>query len=142
VTVPPRQALDKILESTIVQSWSELSESRECNSMQVNYEFSLKGDIDSLALWLSIARGHWYLVCRYGLHTDNSVQFQNGYRSADLARNLDLIMKHQDNFLPLHNYGRAGLLQIQKPTQEEVDMARELFEAYLKIPETTVERQF
>ncbi len=104
--------------------------------MQVNYEFSLKGDIDSLALWLSIGRGHWYLVCQYGLRTDKSVQFQNGYSSADLARNLDFIMQHQDNFLPLHNYGRAGLLQIQKPTPEEADMARQSCEAYLKITDS------
>jgi len=109
--------------------------------MQVNYEFSLKGDIDSLALWLSSARGHWHLVCQYGIHTDNSVRFQTGYRSADLARNLDFIMKHQDNFLPLHNYGRAGLLQIQKPTPEELDTARKSSEVYLTITESPVGRQ-
>jgi hypothetical protein len=104
--------------------------------MQVDYGFSPKGDVDFLKIWLSTVRGHWHLVCQYGIHTHNSVQFEKAYRSADLARNLDFIMHHQDQFLPLQNHGRAGLLQIQKPTQEEMETARVGAEAHLKITES------
>jgi hypothetical protein len=95
-------------------------------------QFGPDGLIDSLKLWLSSARGHWHLVCQYGIQTHNSVQFEKAYKSADLACNLDFIMHHQNEFLPVQNHGRAGLLQIQKPTPEQTEIARVGTQAHLQ----------
>lgn len=132
MTTQQPEALDQSLENAIILSWSDLSPSQECSSMQVDYDFSPDGLIDSLKLWLSTSRGHWHLVCQYGIQTHNSVQFEKAYQSAGLGRNLEFIMHHQNEFLPVQNYGRAGLLQIQKPTPEQTEIARVGTQAHLK----------
>jgi hypothetical protein len=51
------------------------------------------------------------------------VHFEQGYESADLARNLEFIMRRQDAFRPAQNHGRHGLLQVFAPTQQETETA-------------------
>jgi hypothetical protein len=122
-----------MLESAVVLGWSDLSQAQESHSMQMEYGFGAEGTIDFLKLWRSSDRGHWHLVCQYDLQTQNLVRFEKGYASAGLRRNLEFIMQHQSDFLPLHNYGREGLLQIQEPTQEQVDAAQTELAVHLKL---------
>jgi hypothetical protein len=40
-----------------------------------------------------------------------------------MARNLELIMQHQDAFLPALNHDRDGLLQVRAPTRKQTETA-------------------
>ena len=119
--------LDWILECAVVVSWTDLLQGEKSGSIHVDYCFSAKGSVDSLKVWLSTTRGHWHLVCEYGtiMSTDppSGVRFEQGYESAELAHNLQFIMRHQDAFQPALNHGRHGLLQVCVPTQQETETA-------------------
>ena len=86
------------------------------------------GTLDDLRVWSSIARGHWLLVCEYGMSASNShssgVRFGNGYHSEGLARILEFVMQHQNAFALPPNLGRPGLLQIPRPTEAEIGAAQ------------------
>jgi len=118
--------LDWILECAVVVSWTDLLQSGKSGSIHVDYCFSAKGSVDSLKRWLSTIRGHWHLACEYGTIMSTHprvVRFEQGYQSTELARNLELIMGHQDAFQPALNHGRHGLLQVSVPTQQETETA-------------------
>jgi hypothetical protein len=119
--------LDWMLECAVVVSWTDLLQSEKSGLIHVDYCFSPKGSVDSLKLWLSTTRGHWHLACEYSTtmstHPRGVVCFEQGYESAELARNLELIMRHQDAFQPALNQGRHGLLQVCVPTQQEIETA-------------------
>jgi hypothetical protein len=119
--------LDWILECAVVVSWTDLLQGEKSGSIHVDYCFSAKGSVDSLKVWLSTTRGHWHLACEYGkimsTHPGCVVRFEQGCESAELARNLEFIMGHQDAFQPTLNHGRHGLLQVRVPTQQETETA-------------------
>src|SRR6185437_11249573 len=100
--------LDWILECAVVVSWTDLLQGEKSGSIHVDYCFSAKGSVDSLKVWLSTTRGHWHLACEYGtiMSTDppSGVRFEQGYESAELAHNLQFIMRHQDAFQPALNH--------------------------------------
>jgi hypothetical protein len=119
--------LDWMLECAVVVSWTDLLQRGKAGLIHVDYCFSAEGSVDSLKLWLSTTRGHWQLACEYSM-TDSTqeqsvVHFEQGYESADLARNLEFIMRRQDAFRPAQNHGRHGLLQVFAPTQQETETA-------------------
>lgn len=103
--------------------------------MQLEYCSGSKGTIDLLKLWSSSKRGHWHLVCHYDRQTSDLVRFEQGFASAGLRRNLEFIMQNQTDFLLPQNRGRGGLLQIEKPTQQDADIAQQTSRAYLRITE-------
>lgn len=118
-----RQNLGSILESAVVLSWADLLEGHRLGFIHVEYAFSPEGTINKLELWSSTVRGHWRLIGGLGTELNGRLQFEERYMSADLASNLEFILHHQTAFSPLENYGRAGLLQIKNPTQDEIDIA-------------------
>lgn len=118
-----RQSLDRILEYAVILSWADLLDDHTPGSIHVEYAFSPKGTINALKLWLSTARGRWHLVCGIETEFNSRIQFEDWCKSTDLASNLEFILRHQRSFSPPQNYGRAGLLQIENPTQEEIETA-------------------
>jgi hypothetical protein len=112
--------------------------------IHIDYGFGPRDFIEYLKLWISTARGHWFLACEYWMsasefHT-SGIHFENGYKSDDLAHNLDWIMQHQDAFSLPPNLGRNGLIQIQTPTEAEVAAATvSLSEALDRVTESQAE---
>ena len=119
------QTLESVLECAIVLSWAHLLQGHKSGSgsIHLEYDFSLAGTINSLKLWLSTGRGRWLLVGGLTADSQSSIQSEGWCKSADLSSNLEFILRNQGAFLPAHNYGRAGLLQIKSPTQEELETA-------------------
>ena len=119
-------------------------QANESRLIHVDYAFGPRDSIEYLKLWLSTTRGHWHLACEYWMspstfHT-GGIHFENGYKSVDLAHNLELIMQHQDAFSPPPNLGRNGLLQVQTPTEEESEAAAmALSEALDHVPSSLAE---
>jgi len=120
-------SLDRILECAAVVSWADLMPLNGSGLIHIDYAFCPGGTIEYLKLWASTTRGHWRLVCEYWM-SDSSfhlrgIHFEVGYKSEDLAHSLELIMRHQSAFVASPNLGRNGLLQIQQPTQEQIEAA-------------------
>jgi len=123
------QSLDRTLEAAIVVSWADLMHDGQTGLIHVEYGFAHAGTLDYLKLWSSETRGHWLLACEYWMsestfHGDG-VRFDNGYESEGLAHILEFVMRHQTEFDLPTNHGRQGLLQIGKPTQEDIAAAGE-----------------
>lgn len=118
------QSFDQILESAVVASWKDLTNGAQPELIHIEYDFAAGGTLDDLRIWSSITRGHWLLVCEYDMSAANShnsgVHFDNAYDSEDLARTLELVMKHQNAFALPPNLARPGLIQIRRPTEEEI----------------------
>jgi hypothetical protein len=119
----PKANLERILESAIVASWSDLMHGTCAGLIHIEYAFAPTGTLDYLKVWSSITRGHWLLACEYWMSRNTfhgtGIRFDNGYSSEGLARILDLVMQHQNSFVTPPNLGRQGLLQIPTPTEEE-----------------------
>jgi hypothetical protein len=120
-----RQNLESVLESAIILSWAHLLQGHKSGSgsLHLEYDFSPRGTINSLQLWLSTVRGRWLLVGGLTAETQDCIQLEGWFKSADLGSNLQFILRNQTAFLPAHNYGRAGLLQIKSPTEDEIGTA-------------------
>lgn len=118
-----RPSLDRILESAVILSWADLFHGHRSGSIHLEYAFGPDGSISTLKLWLSTVRGRWRLVCGVETEIDKCIQLEDWCTSAGLASNLEFILRHQTAFVPPRNYGRAGLLQIKSPTQDEIDTA-------------------
>ena len=118
-----KQSLERVLESAIVVSWSDLVRDSQTGLIHIEYTFAPAGTLDSLQVWASLTRGRWLLVCSYctadATHHGIGVRFENGYKSEGLAHILYLVMQHQGDFALPTNLGRQGLLQISTPTHEE-----------------------
>ena len=75
----------------------------------------------------STTREHWQLACDYRMTMSTDyhyrVLYEQAYESAELTCNLELIMQHQDAFLPALNHGRDCLLQVREPTREQNERA-------------------
>ena|SRR5581483_2890561 len=121
------QTLEQILESAIVASWKDLTNGTQPELIHIEYNFAASGTLDYLRIWSSMTRGRWLLICEYWMSASNShssgVNFDNGYHSELLASTLELVMQHQNAFALPPNLARQGLLQIPRPTEEEVAAA-------------------
>jgi len=128
--------LEQMLECAIVASWEDLTNGTQPGLIHIEYNLTAGGTVDDLRIWSSVTRGHWLLVCEYGMSASNShgsgVRFDNGYHSEGLAHRLEFVMQHQNAFALPPNLGRPGLLQIPHPTEAEIGTAatsiREVFD--------------
>ena len=125
-------------------SWADLMHDADSGLIHIDYGFSPRDSIEYLKLWSSKTRGHWYLACEYWMSCStfhpSGIHFENGYKSDDLAHNLELIMQHQDAFSPPPNLGRNGLIQIQMPTEAEIAAAAiSLIEALERVTSSLAE---
>jgi hypothetical protein len=114
---------DQFLQSSVVVSWADLMRGPQGGLIHVEYDFTASGTLEHLQIWSSIVKGHWLLACGYQKAAsevlDAGVHFYNGYKSEGLARLLEQVVLRQKAFILPLNLGRAGLLQIATPTQEE-----------------------
>jgi hypothetical protein len=122
-----KQSLERIVESAIVVSWTDLMLGAQTGLIHVEYSLAEGGTLDYVMLWSSKTPGHWLLVCEYWMSASKfhgaGVRFHNGYQSEGLARILESVMQHQSAFSLPADLGRRGLLQISAPTQEESALA-------------------
>jgi hypothetical protein len=122
--------LERILESAVVMSWTDLARGAPAGLIHIEYGFAAGGTLDYLKVWSSLTRGHWLLACHYWMSANTfhsaGIGFENGYKSESLAHILDIAMQHQDSFVLPENLGRQGLLQISTPTAEEIAAAAAL----------------
>jgi hypothetical protein len=120
-------SFDRLLESAVVASWSDLVRGVPTGLVHVEYDFTPNGSLEYLQVWSCIVRGHWLMVCGYQTagaeFHDTGVRFHNGYQSEDLARVLELVILHQKALTLPPNFGRAGLLQVATPTQTASEAA-------------------
>jgi hypothetical protein len=131
----PIQSFDHVLESVIILSWADLMKNAGSGLLHLEYTFSADNSLNSLKLWSSTVRGHWYLVCDYWMSDSadhgKGIYFQNGFRSDRLGNVLEFVMQHQRAFSRSPNLGRNGLLQIQPPTEiASKEAASSVREAY------------
>lgn len=132
------QSLERILESAIVVSWTDLMRGAQTGLIHIEFGFAPSDTLDYLQVWSSKTRGHWLLACEYWMSPSKfhgtGVHFENGYQSEGLAHILELVMQHQNAFVLPPDRGRQGLLQIPTPTQEEMTAAAasvsEAFESF------------
>src|SRR5579872_3247078 len=114
------QSLEKVLQAAVIAAWPDLTRDAQTNLIHIEYNFAPDGTLDDLQIWLSLTRGHWLLVCEYWMAASNShqagIRFENNYESKNLARSLESIMQHQNEFSLPADLGRQGLLQITMPT--------------------------
>ena len=117
------QSLERILESAVVVSWTDLMRGAKAGLIHIEYVFTACGTLDYLKFWSSISRGHWLLAVEYWTSPSKShstgVHFDNGYESETLKHILDSVMQHQTEFSLPVDFGRQGLLQVATPTQQE-----------------------
>jgi hypothetical protein len=118
-----RPSFDQILESVVILSWVDLLPYHRSGSIHVEYVFGAEGNISTLKLWLSTVRGRWRLLCGVETKINSCLQFEDCCKSGDLSSNLEFILRYQAAFPPPQNFGRAGLLQIKDPTQNEIATA-------------------
>ncbi len=128
------QSLERIFESAIVVSWEDLINAQN-GLIHIKYGFAADGTLEHIAVWSSLVRGHWFLVCDYWMSASKfhgaGIHFENGYQSETLAHILEVLMQHQDRFALVPNLGREGLLQVPNPTHEEsVDAASSMSEVF------------
>jgi hypothetical protein len=114
--------LDQILESAVVLSWKDLVPAAETGLVHIEYRLGPGGSLEYLKVWLSITRGHRYLVCEWtGTPSSvaNHVSFSNDFYSKDLAQMLESIIQHQAKFFQDLTLHRDGLVQVHPPTEED-----------------------
>lgn len=115
--------LDEVLEAAVMTHWSELMPKDERGLIHLEYDFGENGMVNYFQIWSSTVHGHWHLVCTYdtsALRSSNAtIHVENAYSIDKLSGLLNLIMQHEDKFLPTPSLGRQGLLQVTMPTQTE-----------------------
>ncbi len=132
------QSLDRILESAVIVSWTDLMKDTRSGLIHLEYTFVPDGSLEYLKVWSSVTRGHWRRACEYWMSPStfhaSGVHFEKGFRSEGLTQTLEFIMQHQQAFSPSPDFGRTGLLQIQLPTEEEsTAAAQSLREAFCRV---------
>src|SRR5579885_2827343 len=65
MTLNDKQSIERILESAVVVSWTDLICGGKAGLIHVEYGFAPTGTLDYLKFWSSITRGHWRLACEY-----------------------------------------------------------------------------
>ena len=132
------QSLDRILESAVIVSWTDLMKDAKSGLLHLEYVFASDNSLEYLKVWSSTVRGNWHLACEYWMSASalhgKGIHFEDGFRSEGLTQTFEFIMLHQHAFTPLPNHGRTGLLQIQAPTEEESRAAaRSVSEALCRV---------
>jgi len=132
------QSLDRILESAVIVSWTDLMKDAKSGLIHLEYTFVPDGSLEYLKVWSSVTRGHWRLACEYWMSAStfhaSGVHFEDGFRSEGLTETLEFITQHQQAFSPSPDFGRTGLLQIQVPTEEEsTAAAQSLKDAFCRV---------
>lgn len=124
-----RTTIDRILECAVSLNWKDLTQPDEAISLQVEYRTGPQHSLEYLKLWSSTERGYWHLVAEYWMHSSTAhamgATFSGGNYPADLALMLDAIMQHQEDFLPPLPDFLDGLVQIKRPSESDLDAARE-----------------
>lgn len=120
--------LDRALELAVVSSWEDLVKPGDSCSVHVEYEKRPGSPLSSMAVWTIRDRGYGTLVCRYTIEPPDSpssgteatrVHFANSYQSKILAHRLDFIMRNQRQFTRPIDRSIHGLVQIERPSEEE-----------------------
>jgi hypothetical protein len=125
---PPikRVQVDRVLESAVVLSWSDLVKGSRRGIIHVEYGTAPEPSLQYLKVWLSTSLGTWDLICEYWISPGSSrlpasgLTFSNGYYSSDLKQMLGQLMRHQES-LPDLLSGKSGvsLIRIQPPTEDD-----------------------
>lgn len=122
--------LDRTLVGAVQAAWDELMPTAKAGSIQVEYGVEGDGSLQYLKILASTKRGYWNLVCEQWITAAWShvpgLQFSEGYYSESLAHFLEIIARHQKEFISVSGTGRNGSLQICPPTGEESREARRL----------------
>ncbi len=115
--------MDQILTSAVVLSWEDLRNVSQRELMHIEY---VPGQsLEYLKIWQLTGKGEWSLICEYWMQHGTTIAvhdrmtFSNDYHSAGLAGMLEVIMQHQDSFAVSLITGRAGLIQVTLPTDQE-----------------------
>ncbi len=132
------QSLERVLESAIIVSWTDLMKDAKSGLIHLEYAFVPNGSLEYLKIWSCLRRGQWRLACEYWMSPTTfhlqGVHFESGFGSEGLTEILDFIMQHQSAFLAPPDLGRTGLLQIPVPTKEEsAAAARSVEEAFCRL---------
>jgi len=53
------QSLDRILESAVIVSWTDLMKDAKSGLIHLEYTFVPDGSLEYLKVWSSVTRGHW-----------------------------------------------------------------------------------
>jgi hypothetical protein len=115
--------LDRLLESAVVLSWTDLVHPFQRGIIQIEYAAAAR--LPYLKVWQLTAKGQWSLVGEYWMERGatgipvEGMTFSNDYHSAGLAEMLEFIMQHQDSFATLSLAPMAGSIQISPPTEQE-----------------------
>jgi hypothetical protein len=132
------QSINRILESAVIVSWSDLMKDAKAGLMHLEYAFAPDSSLEYLKLWSSVTRGHWRLACAYWMSAStlhgSGLRFEKGFQSEGLTQTLEFVMQHQHAFSPSPDFGRTGLLQIPAPTEaESTAAARSVGEAFCRV---------
>lgn len=138
------QTLDRVLESAVILSWTDLMKDPASGLLHLEYAFAPDNSLDCLKLWSSKVQGRWHLVCEYWMSPStshaNGLHFGDGFRSDGLTQTLEFIMRHQQAFSRSPNFGRTGLLQIPSPTDEAITAAaNSVRDAYCRVKSFSAE---
>lgn len=116
------KSLERVLESAIIVSWTDLMHGVKTGLIYIEYGVAPTGTLEYLKVLSSITRS-LALVCEYWTSANTfhriGVRFENGYQSDGLARILEFVMQHQNAFVPPPNLRGQGLFQIPTPTEKE-----------------------
>jgi hypothetical protein len=124
-TLQAKVQLDRMLENAVILSWEDLPHGFETGLVHI--EYAPGTNLDYVKIWQLVAKGAWGLICEYWMVPQPApagagLTFSNGYRSEGLAQMLELIMQHQDNFVPSMGPG-AGMIQVTRPSEETKEAA-------------------
>jgi len=127
-----RQGLERVLESAVIVSWTDLMKDAKTGLIHLEYAFVPDGSLEYFKVWSCLTRGHWRVACEYWMSETmfhpQGLHFESGFLSEGLTETLGFIMQHQTAFSPSLDLGRTGLLQIQTPTVEESAFAAQSLE--------------
>src|SRR5437879_11794428 len=116
------QSLERILESAIVVSWSDLMRGAQTGLIHIEDGFAAGGTLDYLQVWSSVTRGHWLLACGYWMSASRfhgtGVHFDNKYQSEGLAHILEFVMQHQTAFVLPQTVAGRGCSRFQRPPKK------------------------
>ena len=115
--------LDKALRLAVIQSWKDILKVSNSCSARIEYQLEAGTSLDYLSVWSDRPKGYQFLICNYWTTTTSAhaggARFANEYRSDQLARSLDFIMKNQDQFPRPADASRSGIVLINPPTGED-----------------------
>lgn len=119
------QHLNRMLESTVLLSWSQLMPDPEPGLIHVEYKSGADGLLEYFKVWASTVRGVWHLVCDFWVRPmwSNPAGMHLGpnYNSADFARALELVVGSENS--PIAPNVR-GLVQVYPPSAVQLQQAR------------------